>query len=151
MIKSHNKSVNPDAFFARCTRHKCAGYGWRYKAYMIKRFTLLLLFLITPSFLFAECENVVTGYETRDIMYVLCGELSISSSGEATRLIKTILGQYEGPPDEIMVYFVKSESSIGVENPSQEDLLGYYYTHTNELVIWPGNKPKTMVFKIEWN
>ena len=118
---------------------------------MIKRFAHLLLFLITPSFVFAECENVVPGYETKDIMYVLCSELSISSSSEATRLIKTILGQYKGPPDEILVYFVKSKSSIGVENPSQEELVGYYYTHSNELVIWPGNKSKTVAFKIDWN
>jgi len=25
-----NKTVNSDAFFARCAHYKCAGYGWRY-------------------------------------------------------------------------------------------------------------------------
>ena len=118
---------------------------------MIKEVTLILFLLATPLLAFAECDKVVPGYEDKDVMYVLCGELSINNSNEATKLMKKIMSQYKGPPDEILVYFVRSKSSVGVENPKAEEMVGYYYTHSNELVVWPEIKSKTKAFKIEWN
>ncbi|MDJ0832584.1 MAG: hypothetical protein QNJ69_03620 [Gammaproteobacteria bacterium] len=111
----------------------------------------IALILLTPLLAYAECDSVVPGYEKQDVMYVLCSELKIKNDVQATKLIKKVMGQYKGPPDEILVHFVKSQSSVGVLNPSPEQSVGYYYTHSNELVIWPDVKSKTKAFKINWN
>jgi hypothetical protein len=113
--------------------------------------TSIIFILLAPLLVYAECDKVVPGYEKEDVMYVLCSELKITNNAQATKLIKKVMGQYKGPPDEILVHFVKSESSIGVANPSAEESVGYYYTHSNELVIWPEIKSKTKAFKINWD
>ena len=81
-------------------------------------------------------------------MFVLCTKLDMVDNAQATKLVKSIMAQYKGPPDEILVHFVKSKSSVGDTNISPEEFVGYYYTHSNELVIWPEIKSKTKTFKI---
>jgi len=97
-----------------------------------------------------KCSKVVSGYEAQDIMYVICKDLSHLSNKKASELIINIFNQYKGPPDEILVYFVASKSSVGKTNPEGNELVGSYYTHSSELEIWPNSKNKKRVIKIKW-
>ena len=65
--------------------------------------------LFAPLLANAECDKVVPGYEKQDVMYVLCSELKIKNDVQSAKLIKNVMGQYKGPPDEILVHFVKSK------------------------------------------
>ena len=118
---------------------------------MNKNVLLLLFSLTVPGLAFGVCDNVESGYEDKDVMYVLCSVLAVKNDGEATKLIQNIMSQYKGPPDEIFVYFVKSKSSIGKEGLTDDEITGYYYTHSNELVIRSGVDSKVKTFNIKRN
>ena len=112
--------------------------------------TLILMTLTLNSHASEKCNEVVSGYETQDEMYVVCKDLSHLTNNNASKLIINIFNQYKGPPDEILVYFVASKKSVGLNNPVGNELVGSYYTHSNELEIWPNSKTKKRVIKIKW-
>ena len=96
------------------------------------------------------CNKVVSGYESQDVMYVLCNDLSSLSSNEASQLIVNVFNQYKGPPDEILVYFVAAKELVGNPNIKDNKLVGSYYTHNNNLVIWPNSKTNKREIQIKW-
>ncbi len=111
--------------------------------------TLLFLCVALNTYASEKCNKVVPGFETQDIMYVICKDLSPLSNIEASELIINILNQYKGPPDEILVYFVVSKKSVGKTNMEGNELVGSYYTHSNELEIWPNSKNKKKAIKVK--
>ncbi|MCP3920998.1 MAG: hypothetical protein GY714_00285 [Desulfobacterales bacterium] len=109
--------------------------------------TTFFILLITASLSYAnDCRVVIHGFETKDTMYVLCKDLSGIDEKEAKELVIEIMGQYKGPPDEIIVYFIGSIEDLGKVNYNSKNLVGFYYTHSNELIIWPGQEGKKKVF-----
>ncbi|VAW81951.1 hypothetical protein MNBD_GAMMA12-1968 [hydrothermal vent metagenome] len=106
----------------------------------------MLLLLVTNHWVYAKCGQVAPGYEQKSTMYVVCRDLNVNNKREATLLIKKVMSQYSGPPDEIVIHFVKSKSSIGEAKPTAQESVGYYYTHNNRLLIWPKIKSKAKVF-----
>jgi len=115
---------------------------------MINRI-LLLPVLLSLSFLaHAECDKVEPAYAAKEVMYVICSRLPVNTREEGIRLIKKVMSQYKGPPDEIVVQFVKSRSNIGVSNLPADEYVGYYYTHSNELVFWPNDKSRRRTLKL---
>lgn len=110
----------------------------------------ILMTLTINIFASNNCNKVVSGYEAKDIMYVICKDLSYLTKNKASELIINIFNQYKGPPDEILVYFVASKKSVGITNPEGNELVGSYYTHSNELEIWPNSKTNKRAIKIEW-
>jgi hypothetical protein len=121
-----------------------------FKVRYMARIVLILLLFFSSSTYADSCYTVVEGYEAEDVMYVLCNELPVSNEVGASKLIAKVMGQYKGPPDEIVVYFISSIEQIGGVKPSSENLVGFYYTHSNKLTIWPGLENKKRVFNIQW-
>ena len=119
------------------------------KKFIATFITLLAIVFSSSSF---ACNKVAQGYEDKDTMYVVCGNLSGLSSDKASKLVRSIMSQYTGPPDEIIVYFVASSDLVGkAENAmSETELVGYYYTHSPELVIWPSSKTLKKVVGLTW-
>jgi len=76
-------------------------------------FLFILLGLSFSVFATDNCEQVVEGYEDNSEMYVVCSALPLMSIAEKNQQMETIMGQYEGEPDKITVYFVSSESAVG--------------------------------------
>ncbi|SMF69181.1 hypothetical protein SAMN02745866_04350 [Alteromonadaceae bacterium Bs31] len=97
-----------------------------------------------------ECNKIVSGYENSDTIYVVCDDLSDISQEAANKLIKEIFNQYKGPPDEIFVFFISSTDYVGKFEFPPEVWVADYYTHHNQLTIWPKVKEKTRVIKIQW-
>jgi hypothetical protein len=52
-------------------------------------------------------------------------------------------------PDEYLIYFVSSEEQIPLKSDQEESIVGWYYTHSNKLIIWPKqeNERKVVNFK----
>ncbi len=113
--------------------------------------TIILMFLVFPSIVSA-CGKVAEGYEDRDKMYVVCPNLSNLSNDDASQLVLNVMNQYKGPPDEVIVYFVSSKKVVG--KPEAEinamELVGYYYTHSHQLIVWPKLKTLKKVVEITW-
>lgn len=101
----------------------------------------VLVFFSLPGF---ACEKVVAGYESKDLMYVVCPSLEGLSSVEASALVANVMSQYIGPPDEVLVYFVVSSELVGKpeRDMSDSELVGVYYTHESKLFIWPNSKSR---------
>ncbi len=116
------------------------------------RLTLPVLLVVSATSALAGdlCDKVVPGYERADTMYVVCASLPVNNNEKASELIREVMAQYVGPPDEIIVYFVKSKASVGKLNPSPTELAGYYYSHSNELVVWHGAQGNKATYKIKW-
>ncbi len=116
----------------------------------MKILLLLLSSLYSLSSLsFNECNKVASGYEKRDIMYVVCKDLSGVDERSASELIINLFGQYKGPPDEVAIFFVATPDLIGKTNPEGHELVGFYYSHSNKLEIWPNSK-NNKEFEITW-
>ena len=113
--------------------------------------TITLLFLWLPSVSVA-CDQVAGGYESKDTMYVVCANLPSLSNENASRLVHSVMGQYKGPQDEVLVYFVSSPNVVGKPESemTSEELVGYYYTHSHKLVFWPNSKALKKVVEITW-
>jgi hypothetical protein len=117
----------------------------------MKNFVLLLIILLSFStHASSACDKVVSDYETKDIMYVICSDLSTLSDEEASDLIIRLFNQYKGPPDEVAIYFVLSAELVGKTNPEGNELVGFYYTHNNKLEIWPNLKSRKKVIEVTW-
>jgi hypothetical protein len=127
-------------------------YVKRYKA---KMFRITLLLLISFSFQVLagdECEKVVSGYETKDTMYVVCDSLTGITLEQANQKLKSIFEQYKGEPDEIIVYFVSSQKLVGKSDTElqPEDFVGFYYTHNSVLIIWPNIESRKKEMYLKW-
>ena len=110
----------------------------------------LSMFLSLGAHVSWACDRVAAGYETKDIMYVVCTDLSGLSGQEASDLIGKLFDQYKGPPDEVAIYFVASPTLVGKVNPSGNELVGFYYTHNNSLEIWPNSISNKKLVKVTW-
>lgn len=97
-----------------------------------------------------KCNKIVSGYENSDTIYVVCDDLSGISQEAADNLIKEIFSQYKGPPDEIFVFFISSLDYVGKFEFPPEVWVADYYTHHNQLTLWPKIKGKTRAIKIQW-
>lgn len=113
--------------------------------------TMALLFILL-IFEAGACDKVVDSYESKDTMYVVCPNLANLSNDNSSKLVFRILAQYKGPPDEVTVYFVSNSSMVGKSESDmgEQELVGYYYTHNHELVIWPNSKSLKRVVQLTW-
>ena len=96
------------------------------------------------------CDRVVTGYEKSDSMFVICEDLSLFSVEDASELIIGLFNQYKGPPDEVAIYFVTGKNFVGNLNIQDDNLVGFYYTHDNNLIIWPNSKNELKTLQVVW-
>jgi len=101
---------------------------------------LFILFSLSFSVLATDnCAQVVEGYEDNSNMYVVCSALPLMDLAEKNQQMETIMGQYEGEPDKITVYFVSSPSAVGkaYHALSNKELVGIYDAHDSLLTLWP--------------
>ena len=114
----------------------------------------LFILLSLPFSVFADitCEDVAEGYEDTDEMYVVCNNLSKFSMTEINQKMKLIMEQYQGEPDEIMVYFVSSKYAVGkpYNDLSAKELIALYYTHDGLLTFWPKIDSRKKDILLEW-
>lgn len=96
-----------------------------------------------------SCQQVAEGYEDTDEMYVVCKDLSQFTVAENNQKMKIIMEQYQGEPDEIMVYFVSSLSAVGKSYKalSTKELVALFYTHDS---LWPKIDSRKKDVLLEW-
>jgi len=116
---------------------------------------IFLFLLLSSSFsVFANenCEDVAEGYEDTVEMYVVCHDISVFTFSEINQKMKNIMEQYQGEPDEIMVYFVSTKNAIGksYQSISTKEIVALYYTHDSQLTLWPKNKSRKKEILLEW-
>lgn len=117
---------------------------------------LRIIFLIAgvlwsrPALAKSGCDRIVPGYEAQDVIYVLCDDLSPMTDALASELATQLLRQYIGPPDELLIRFVSSAEFVGKAEIPAEAAVGYLYTHSQQLVIWPELPEKSKTFSISW-
>ena len=99
-----------------------------------------------------SCQQVAEGYEDTDEMYVVCKDLSQFTVAENNQKMKIIMEQYQGEPDEIMVYFVSSISAVGKSYKalSTKELVALFYTHDSLLTLWPKIDSRKKDVLLEW-
>ena len=99
-----------------------------------------------------SCQQVAEGYEDTDEMYVVCKDLSQFTVAENNQKMKIIMEQYQGEPDEIMVYFVSSLSAVGKSYKalSTKELVALFYTHDSLLTLWPKIDSRKKDVLLEW-
>ena len=99
-----------------------------------------------------SCQQVAEGYEDTDEMYVICKDLSQFTVAENNQKMKIIMEQYQGEPDEIMVYFVSSISAAGKSYKalSTKELVALFYTHDSLLTLWPKIDSRKKDVLLEW-
>lgn len=107
---------------------------------------ILLLFSINAL----ACDKIVEGYQKSDGMFVICDDLSALSTDDVSELIINLFNQYQGPPDEISIFFVSSSEFVGDRNLTDDNLVGFYYTHDNNLIIWPNSNTNKRIVQIIW-
>jgi hypothetical protein len=95
-----------------------------------------------------NCAKMVNGYEDKDQIFVLCKDLEKFTNTELSGIVKSILEQYVGPPDEVAIFFVARRDLIGVTRISGPGFTGFYYTHDNIIEINPNSSNKKSI-KIE--
>jgi hypothetical protein len=117
----------------------------------MKNIVLILSILLSfGAHASSTCYKVVSDYETKDIMYVICSDLSSLSEEEASDLIIRLFNQYKGLPDEVAIYFVASAELVGKASPEGNELVGFYYSHNSKLEIWPNSESSKKVIEITW-
>ena len=103
---------------------------------------LLLCMIANHSY---ACSKAAKIDEMQSIIYSVCPNFPELPNDSASKLVKNLLSQYTGPPDEIMIYFLVSKDSVGKVQPSEGELLGLYYTHDRNIVVWPNTKQEKIV------
>ena len=116
-------------------------------------FLFILLGLSFSIFADNDCQQVAEGYEDTTEMYVVCNDLSKFTVLETSHKVKNIMEQYQGEPDEVMVYFVSSKNVVGKSYKalSAKELVALYYTHDTLLTLWPkiNSRKKEMILELE--
>ncbi|MEY8198572.1 MAG: hypothetical protein RPS47_04970 [Colwellia sp.] len=115
---------------------------------MIKVAAIIMVLFSLQSFASENCESIAREYEVESYIYILCNDLTGTSQKEAQSIISSIFSQRKGPPDETLIYFVTSPEFIGKHEFPAEVLSGLYYTHNNELEIWPEIPSKKQIINL---
>ncbi len=84
-----------------------------------------------------KCNTIYEQDHAQSVIYVICDEIVAKTTEQAKALVVAIFQQYNGPPDETIIYFITSASYFGLYEFPPNVLSGRYYTHDNQLVIWP--------------
>jgi len=113
---------------------------------MIKLLAIIALLFSSQVYSSDGCDKIAKEFEQESYIYVICDDLAGIPLKEARTTIDTIFAQRKGPPDETLVYFITSAEHIGQHQFPAEVFVGWYYTHSNELTIWPEIPSKKQVY-----
>ena len=108
---------------------------------MIKIIFLISL-LLSSNLAAASCTDVAKYDEKDSVIYVVCPELHKFSNSKLGDIVYKVLTLNKFEPDEYIVNFVSSSKYLSDKTLNQDNHIGLYYTHNNELVVWPKNKHK---------
>lgn len=122
---------------------------------------IVLISLVAPEISNSSerCTEVVRFDERNSRLFVVCPELLDMNEDEIRNTIKAIFTKFDGPPDEYFISFFSLKELAGYKNePCCESAistgdwgnayLGEYYTHSNELTLWPAIPSKGRVLKL---
>jgi hypothetical protein len=120
----------------------------RYMPMKILSIFILALTFSVESYANDSCNKVVSGYEKSDLMYVVCPNLASFTEEHMNQIVKAVMAQNITVPDEILVYFVATESDVGKNVLPPNNFIGFYYTHDSVLTLWPEIEAKKVDVQI---
>ena len=94
------------------------------------------------------CAEIAKYDEETSEIYVVCPNLDSLSDAEISKAVSTIFTSKEFPPDEHTIDFVLSAAYLTQATLTKDNHIGFYYTHDNQLVIWPKDSGKKRVVQL---
>ena len=70
------------------------------------------------------------------------------AGAQGNEIIKSIFVARNFVPDEYEIYFVKALHTNIEKSIKGNNLVGWYYTHSHQLTIWPNDKAKKKVISL---
>lgn len=114
------------------------------------KYTLgLFLFFASANSFADSCRTIAKYDEMISTIYVVCPNLPKIPDKQAANIIDKIFASRDFEPDEYQVLFVGSLGQITDKAHTARKLIGKYYTHDNQLIIWPNDATKKRVIKFE--
>ncbi|MBY6213281.1 hypothetical protein KUV95_17190 [Microbulbifer agarilyticus] len=113
------------------------------------RTILLIIFSSAYAIEPLACSKAAEIDEDRSIIYSVCPGFAELSNDKASKLVKNLLSEYNGQPDEVLIYFLQSKNETVEISPLEEAVIGFYYTHDHKIVVWP-NTQKERVIEPAW-
>lgn len=107
----------------------------------------LTLLLALQTYAYEGCDEIVNGYEASDTIYVMCDGLEGITTYSAERLVKSIFDQYTGEMGEIFIFFINDKNYIGKTDLPSNVYVADFYTHYNQLILWPKIRNKKRLIK----
>ncbi len=114
----------------------------------MKYISLLIFSLISLDSIASSCRTIVKYDELQSTIYVVCPELPALSGKEASKIIEDIFASKKFAPDEYKIYFVATKNLISSTSYKSKSLIGWYYTHNQELIVWPNVESKKKILNL---
>jgi hypothetical protein len=109
---------------------------------------LIAMTLFSIKAFAAECAEIAKYDEDKSEIYVVCPNLDNLSDSEISKAISTVFASRGFVPDEYTIDFVLSAAYLTQATLTKDNHIGFYYTHDNQLVIWPKNSGKKRVVQL---
>ena len=109
--------------------------------------TFSLIFLSSPVFA-DDCLKISKYNEINSEIFVICPDLPTFDDDKALDTVRKIFSSRKFVPDEYVLYFVTDKKVDSRKSFTPDNLVGLYYTHDNELKIWPNVPAKKRVIQL---
>ena len=116
----------------------------------MKHIIFTLTMILSAELYANSCEEVAKYDEMSPLIFVVCPNLPEFDNNKASKTVRKVFSSRNFVPDEYVIYFVKSQENLGMSDIPPTDLVGSYYTHSNELTIWPDVPGKMRVMQIDY-
>jgi len=114
------------------------------------KYILALALCLFASSAFADTCRTIDHYdETYSSIYVVCPQLPIFTVTESKQIVEAIFSSRDFVPDEYLIYFVTTPTKLRVQELPADTLVGTYYTHSNNITLWPKLPEKKSVLQFE--
>jgi hypothetical protein len=112
----------------------------------MKYILVTILSLLSSTVFAGSCIEIAKYDELNSQIIVVCPNLYKFNNEKASKTVRKIFSSRKFVPDEYEIYFVVSKDNLVVKDLTPNELVGWYYTHDNQLTIWPEipNKKKIM-------
>ena len=98
---------------------------------------ITILLFVSSSVLADDCSKIAKYDDEKSTIYVVCPNLPDFKADKAGNLVNKIFKSRNFVPDEYLIYFVASLADVYSKKIKPSNFIGRYYTHDNQLTIWP--------------
>ena len=114
----------------------------------MKYYPFILAITFAPNLFADSCFKIARYDDLMSQIYVVCPDLAERSNREINEIVLEIFSSREFTPDEYTIDFVLSAQYLSQEKLTKTTHIGWYYTHSNQITIWPQKPDSKKVIQL---